>query len=268
MQLVVGLVLAAAISYGAWRAGSLAENGAWAATGVGAIVFGLGGWQWALLLLLFFVSSSLFSQRLPGHGDDSEGKSAKGARRDAGQVLGNASVAVVCVALHAALADNTWPWFAYAASLAAVTADTWSTELGGLSPVEPRLITHLHRAVTRGTSGGVTVLGLVAAMGGAGLIGASAALLLPMPVGNAAAIILLGGTVAAVFDSLLGATVQCVYVCPKENVETEQYPLHRCGTPTVYGRGWRWLNNDWVNASCSAVGPLASCALALVLTAA
>ena len=52
-------------------------------------------------------------------------------------------------------------------------------------------------------------------------------------------------------DSLLGATVQVIYTCPACGKETERHPLHACGTQTVYKRGWRWMNNDAVNAFCT-----------------
>jgi uncharacterized membrane protein len=61
-------------------------------------------------------------------------------------------------------------------------------------------------------------------------------------------------------DSLLGATVQAIYHCGGCRVETERR-RHRCGMETRLVRGWRWLNNDAVNAIASAVG--AGVALAL-----
>jgi hypothetical protein len=41
-----------------------------------------------------------------------------------------------------------------------------------------------------------------------------------------------------------------MYFCPADQKETEKHPLHTCGTETVQIRGWKWLDNDWVNFAC------------------
>jgi len=48
--------------------------------------------------------------------------------------------------------------------------------------------------------------------------------------------------------------VQAIYFCPSCQKETERYPRHICGEETNPLRGWRWLNNEWVNALASAMG--------------
>jgi len=62
---------------------------------------------------------------------------------------------------------------------AAVAADTFSSELGILSPSHPRLITAPWRSVPPGTNGGVTPTGLLAGAAGALVIALTAATLLP-----------------------------------------------------------------------------------------
>jgi uncharacterized membrane protein len=67
-------------------------------------------------------------------------------------------------------------------------------------------------------------------------------------------LIAVAGLAGSLFDSLLGATVQAMYYCPTHKKETEKHPVHTCRTPTVHIRGWEWLDNDWVNFSCGALG--------------
>ena len=59
MQFVLGFLLALAIAAAARLLRSLSYSGAVAATVLGTIVYGFGGWQAALILIAFFVSSSL-----------------------------------------------------------------------------------------------------------------------------------------------------------------------------------------------------------------
>jgi uncharacterized membrane protein len=153
------------------------------------------------------------------------------------------------------LPDQSWPWVAFVGAMAAVNADTWATELGVLSRVPPRLITS-GQVVERGTSGGISAAGTLAAFGGAALIGLAAAYFTPEQVSRIFAAAILGGLGGAFFDSFLGATVQAIYRCPACQKETERHPRHLCGTETVQVRGWRWLNNEWVNFACSVVGAL------------
>ena len=61
MQLIYGFLLAVVISFLAYRAHSLDKSGAVAAAVMGTIIFGLGGWQWSILLLAFFITSSALS---------------------------------------------------------------------------------------------------------------------------------------------------------------------------------------------------------------
>ena len=277
VNLLIGLLLAGLIALAAYRAGSLDRSGAMAATVLGTLIFGLGGLGWAVLLLTFFISSSLlsrlFGRRRPGVAENY----AKGSRRDAWQVIANGGAAGVFVLLHAFFPIASWPWIGAAAALAAANADTWATELGVLSPSAPRLITS-GRKVEMGASGGVTPTGTLAALGGAALVALFAALLwrgytgltlvgVPFnladllgvsPVEFSAgqrlawfALISLAGLAGSLVDSLLGASLQAVYVCPACAKETERHPLHSCGTPTVFSRGLRWMTNDWVNLLCT-----------------
>jgi uncharacterized protein (TIGR00297 family) len=251
LQLLLGLVLSALIGYAGYRRQSLSRSGMLGAVLVGTIIFGLGGLAWGTLLVVFFVSSSALSHfKAAGKAAVAE-KFSKGSQRDLAQTLANGGVGAL-----AAISNALWPhpvwWVGFVATLASVNADTWATELGVLSRRAPRLIT-TGKPVEPGTSGGLTVVGTLAALGGAALIGLVAAgfdLAGGRPVGQVAVLVVIAagaGLVGSLIDSLLGATVQAIYFCDACGKETERHPLHLCGSPTRQLRGWRWMNNDWVN---------------------
>ncbi len=264
MQLILGFIFAIFITYLAYRAHTLKKSGVYAAAFTGTIIFGIGGWQWAILLLTFFITSSALSRAFKKRKQGLNEKYSKGHHRDAGQVFGNGGVATFFAALHFFFPNSAWPWLGFAAALAAVNADTWATELGVLNPRSPRMITDLRKVVEKGTSGGISLIGTLAALAGAGLIGLLASLLGSQPASvSTGFIVTLAGLAGSLFDSLLGATVQAIYYCPKHNKETEQHPVHTCGTPTTQIRGWSWLDNDWVNFGCGAFGVVVAILISL-----
>lgn len=265
-QFLIGPILGVLVGYLAWRFHALSRSGAWVAGAVGALIFGLGGIPWAILLLTFFVSSSALSRAYARRKAALSEKFAKGSQRDWGQVLANGGLGAFLAIFQFFYPGSIWPWLAFAGSMAAVNADTWATELGVFSSSKPRLITN-GRPVDSGTSGGVTFWGYLAALGGALLIGLVA---LPFT-NNIAGVTLLGvialaGLSGSTFDSFLGASVQAIYYCPHCQKETERHPDHTCGSGTAHIRGWRWLNNDLVNLSCSLVGALVATGLVWLFT--
>jgi uncharacterized protein (TIGR00297 family) len=276
-RLVIGLILAVLIAVAARRAHALSRSGAAAAVVLGSIIFGLGGLGWAVLLLAFFISSSVLSRLFRKRKRALDEKFSKGSERDAGQVLANGGIAGVFALLHVFFPLAAWPWIGCAAALAGANADTWATELGVLSRMTPRLISN-GKIVERGTSGGVTLEGTLAALAGSLLIALFAALFwsgntglnpvgLPVwlaellgaaPVGlsfgeglRVLLLVSLCGTAGSLVDSYFGATVQAIYHCSTCKKETERHPLHTCGTQTTRVRGLAWLDNDWVNTACT-----------------
>lgn len=254
MPLLLGFLLALVIAFLAYKARSLNQSGAVAAAFTGTIIFGIGGWQWAILLLTFFITSSALSRAFKARKAKLEEKFSKGHERDAGQVFGNGGIATLFAALHFFYPNEVWVWAAFAASLAAVNADTWATELGVLSPNPPRMITNLTKVVEKGTSGGISMVGTLASLAGSALIAFLASLLTDN--WSLFPLVSIAGLAGSLFDSYLGGTVQAMYYCPKDQKETEKHPFHTCGTETVHIRGWKWLNNDIVNCSCGVFGVL------------
>jgi uncharacterized protein (TIGR00297 family) len=245
---------------------------------IGTAIFGFGGWVRGLLLIAFFVSSSLLSHYKDRQKAGLAEKFAKGNRRDLGQTLANGGLAAL-IALVIGLTGKDAPIypalaFAFYGALATANADTWATELGVLARSGPKLIT-TGRPVPVGTSGGVTAEGFLAALGGAMFIGAVGFALIQVASRLTTGTWLLsdwvvipvaaiGGLAGATSDSLLGATVQAIYRCDRCGVETER-TVHRCGTPTRLIRGWPWLDNDWVNFFASVAGAAVAAGLTLLV---
>jgi uncharacterized protein (TIGR00297 family) len=212
----------------------LTPDGLVAALGVGAAVYWGLGWRGAALLFAFFISGSLLTQLATG----------RGGRRNARQVIANGGAAAL-----GALVGN-WP--AAAGALAAAAADTWATELGSFSPIAPRLITTWAR-VTRGTSGGITVLGTAGGIAGALAMGALAHLLPPSGAAPGFSLVAAAGIAGMATDSLLGATGQGMYECAACAARSERADTV-CHEPVRLIRGWRWIDNDAVNLAATLVG--------------
>ena len=258
-ELLGGLLFSLLIGGMGYRRGALSRSGVLGALLTGTLIFGLGGWEWGILLVAFFVSSSALSFYQAREKEGLAEKFAKGHQRDLGQALANGGAAALLAIFHALRPHPVW-FLACAGAMAAVNADTWATELGVLSPHLPRLIT-TGRRVEVGTSGGVTWMGTGASLGGAlfiGLLGGLGGLITRQDWAYAGGLVLAataGGLLGSLFDSLLGATVQAIYWCDNCQKETERH-VHRCGTETRRLKGWSWLGNDWVNLLASAFGAL------------
>lgn len=204
---MIAAALAALVAATAYSRRTLTLDGALAATAVGTVVFSRGGLRGAVTLLAFFVSSSALSRLREG----------RGVRRNAWQVSANGGASAASLLLGS--------WGGFVGGVAAAAADTWATEIGQLYGGRPRLITSWQE-VEAGTSGGVTLAGLLASAGGAAVVG------LASGSRRALGVAVLTGVFGSVLDSVLGATVQ----------GDEQ--------PMELPRGF--LNNDGVNAVATA----------------
>jgi uncharacterized protein (TIGR00297 family) len=266
LRWLLGAIAASSVAVGAWKARSLSADGMLAAAFLGTVIVGAGGWWAGVLLIAFFLSSSILSRT--GH-DRIEISAVRGSQRDAVQVVANGGIAGAC-AILSLTGSASWWLLALAGSLAAANADTWSTEIGRRSPGMPRLITSGRRVPT-GTSGAISVLGTLGALGGGTLIAMLATVgAVPAwitidlsPVISTSAMTV-AGVAGSLVDSLLGATIQHQLWCPTCEQQTEQN-VHRCGTPTLHLRGWKWMSNDVVNLACVVCGASVAVILARVL---
>lgn len=238
----------------------LSGSGAVATFLLGTIVFGTGKWEFSLPILLFFLLSSLLSKFGRKWKQKFADTFQKGGRRDLGQVMANGGVAGIIMLLWNYFPDDVW-YFAFVGSIAAVTADTWGTEIGVFSKIAPRDILTFKR-VPPGTSGGVTLLGLAG-----GLLGSCLIVLIGSFVTKRYdnvvkamtlfAFIVGAGLLGSIVDSIIGATVQAQYRCPSCGKITEKRE-HCQGNSTSLVAGFRLIDNDMVNGICALSGAVIS----------
>jgi uncharacterized protein (TIGR00297 family) len=252
--LILGLAIA---SVARWKH-ALTASGAIAAIAVAAATWSA-GWTWGAIVIAFFVTSTLLS-RLGGKrkqatlGDIVE----KGNARDWKQVVANGGIFAAAAVASLIYPHSVW-MLAGGGAIAASTADTWATEIGTLSSTPARSII-TRKEVPAGTSGGVTLTGTIAAIGGAAFIG-----LITFALGwsfTASLASFTAGFAASMLDSVLGATLQCRKWCARCERGTER-AVHGCGTTTTHAGGIAWLDNDMVNLLSSLSGALIGAAFAL-----
>lgn len=256
-RVLLGFVVSSAIAALAYRRRSLSSSGALAAAAVGAVIFVGGGGWWFAALGAFFVTSTALGRVGAAYKARTKREFSKDDTRDAWQVLANGGVAAVAALLMLVAPDARW-LYAFVGALATANGDTWATELGILSPGEPRsLVTG--RRVPRGTSGAVSALGLAATVAGAFLVGLVAAPASGRPL-RVLWIAVVAGTVGALVDSLCGATVQESFFCRGCARECES-PRHHCGADAERRRGIVGFGNDMVNFTATLAGAIVAAAL-------
>jgi uncharacterized protein (TIGR00297 family) len=258
-QLLLGAFFAFLVAAGSYALRFLTLSGAVATLFLGVVVFGFGGWQWAVPILTFFLLSSLLSRYGRSRKKQFDVLYRKSYTRDWAQVASNGGLAGAIVLL--ATLNPIYDFYPiYLGALAAVTADTWGTEIGVLT--KGRTISVLStQTVLPGTSGGISEHGTIAGAIGALFIALSGYLWYSDL--KTAIIVVLAGAAGSLGDSVIGATLQVQFRCGVCGRQTER-AVH-CGSPTMQIAGVPWINNDVVNLFCSVVGALIAWALLLVL---
>ncbi|KAL2499345.1 Protein of unknown function DUF92 [Abeliophyllum distichum] len=234
VQLVVAALISATIAARAYKKNSLNLSGAILGFTVMTIHIAI-NYRFGAVLLMFFFTSSKFTK----FGEDKKRKVdadfKEGGQRNWIQVLFNSGIATILVLIAWKLGGsednclNSKESSLMTALMGGIighycccNGDTWSSELGILSDEQPRLITTF-KPVQRGTNGGVTKAGLLAAAAGGSVIGLAFVLigflttkctfdvalkqLLLIPLSAVA------GLCGSVIDSLLGATLQFSGFC-------------------------------------------------------
>ena len=248
------------------RKKSLSGDGLLAAVAVGLITSLGGGFGASAALYSFFLAGSL-ATRVGAHVKRrAEDGYAEGGQRTARQVLCNGgppSVALLllCASRGWAAGDASIDYrddFAASAVFSFVLAyycacagDTLSSEFGILSRGDPRLITAPWRVVPRGTNGGVSAVGTVAAGAGGFLVGACYGLCAPtaapiweqtLRMSSVGAVL---GVCGSVLDSLLGACLQASVYSSTRKVVLKNSPSQP-ERDTRHVSGLNILDNDQV----------------------
>ncbi|MFQ5711582.1 MAG: TIGR00297 family protein [Candidatus Geothermarchaeales archaeon] len=228
---------------------------------VGITIFWFGGWTWFLQIFYFLTAASIFT-RFKYSLKYNQGLALEGGEiRTWTNVAANGGAASIATVIYGFTGHALWYAF-FVGSVSSVAADTLATEVGLTSKTPPRLITNLNKIVAPGTSGGITLVGEVAALLAAafsGVIGFFGASLLGSPYFKVLLIALTSGFLGANVDSLLGASVQGIYTCGVCGKTTEK-KIH-CEKKTTLQRGSTRVDNDFVNLSSSIIGGLAAVAL-------
>jgi uncharacterized protein (TIGR00297 family) len=262
-QIVIGCASALVIAVVSWRSRLLTPGGAAVQFVLGWILLGLGGWQWTLPMLVFFLTSSLISRTAKKKRAMVERQFAKTGSRDAWQVLANGGAGGLLVILWS-LTGWEATYIGFLAAVAAAAADTWGTEIGVLSSGNPLMITSF-RSVEAGRSGAVSLLGTASGFCGALLVVCSGLVWLPAPYrGPAILSAMMGGMAGTLVDSLLGATVQAQFLCTLCGTITER-SVH-CEEDAMAHTGFPWMQNDLVNFLCTIAGTVVGCMTFHVLT--
>ncbi|XP_047324889.1 protein PGR [Impatiens glandulifera] len=263
LQPVIALLLSSFISFRAYRKKSLDLSGALTGFFIVGIHIAVNYRIGALILVFFFTSSKLtkVGQEKKRKIED---EFKEGGQRNWAQVLCNSGVATVLALIlwkingSEDMCLNTEESVSITCLLGGVighyaccNGDTWSSELGVLSDSQPRLITTL-KPVKKGTNGGVTRTGFLAAAAAGGVVGLTFLVLgifttrcaynvalkqlLVLPLST------LAGVFGSLIDSLLGATLQFSGFCTVRNKV-----VGKPGPTVKKISGLTILNNDAVN---------------------
>ena len=237
------MILIAGIAY---AARSLTPGGAVGAVFMGIMILWTTHFSGFFLFFLFFISCTVvgkISKAIRSSSKVNEVREKKGHTRDFMQVLANGLMATIAALLWSVSLENK-ALVMFGAAVAEATSDTFAGEIGRLSKRQPVSIIGF-RPVPTGLSGGVTVLGMTAAL----LSSAAIALFWYLWFDGMSVLeaVLVGtlGFAGCIVDSVLGAGVQGIYYDP----ETKQFSEDRekDGKVLELSRGIRWVDNDMVN---------------------
>lgn len=186
-----------------YRMGILTRNGSIGAHLLGIYLLGILGIEWALPVVFFFLSSVIFTRI----NDRVTHKSQGFGKRNIWQVMANILAAILFSAWFLINRDPLFTFF-FLSVIAAVTADTWASEIGPVFQKKCFSLSKM-RMDTAGISGGISIAGTLASLSGSFLVSLLGMVSLMENLDALPLIFLtLSGFLASLVDSLLGAFVE------------------------------------------------------------
>lgn len=239
---IVGALLSLPAAVLAFYARWLSLDGVPAATLAGSFTVGFGGFSMAFILLIFFVTGSLFGS-MKYRRMKPEGERWKRARRSGLQVWANGFWLVLSLALLEISGMNLF-LVAGIASVAAATSDTWATEWGSQRIPGKTWSISDFREVAPGTNGGISLPGTAAGLLGSAVIAGTGCWLYSLNM-TLFLVIFLAGFLGSLLDSYLGATIQ-----PRTFSETNMLSGEKISKIR--------FNNDTVNWAATGIAAFAA----------
>lgn len=168
-------------------------------------------------------------------------KNNRDGKRTIYQIISNVLTCTLCLIIYYFKKADIF-YVMYYAVLASSLSDTLASSIGSLSKNDPINLFKFKR-VEKGSSGGISFLGITASILGGIIIG----LVYYYVTYNTAKylIIIIMGLLGSLIDSILGITIQGKYKCSKCSKIVEN-KVH-CHTKTILIQGFAFVNNDVVN---------------------
>ena len=204
--LVQVLIFAFVLGYLAYRARIADISAMLSATLLGVVIIISSSVWWFLILLTFFLLGGLFTRYKYEYKLAHGIAEARGGVRGYKNVFSNSLAALSLAMMYKISAFDPFIMAAFLGSIATATGDTLASEIGQTYKGDPIMITTLKK-VDPGTDGGISGLGELAALFGAGVIALLSLMIIKDDL-NLVFAVLAGGFIGTNIDSVLGATFQ------------------------------------------------------------
>jgi uncharacterized protein (TIGR00297 family) len=259
-QAIASVSFMVAMTILAYKVRIIDKYGAIVALPVGFITLYFGSILWFSILLIFFITGSLFTKYKYRQKQSMElAEDNSGARSWKSVVANGAPAAAFAILYYLSHNNPTFTLF-FIGSISFALSDTMATEIGLLSKSKPYSIV-TGKKIDTGQSGGITIQGEIAALIGSLFIGSICESFLSDGAFSQMHVILLaaitGGMIATNIDSILGATIQAKYKCLNCKKYVEKMTIH-CNLPVVQERGISMVDNNVVNLLAAFIGGLIS----------